>query len=171
MNLFDAVVTVATILAAIMGFRSGLLRSLATVVAYLLAAPLAVAATPRIMSFLLGSMAPAPNVAWLPLLVVMIATAVVLGALFRAAIDDLAGSDIGVVDRIAGAALGVVRIVVVAVLLVAVFDRIIPADRQPPWLVGSRLRPYFSAAAMRGLQSLPPELQEYIDRLKRERGL
>jgi len=171
MNLFDAAVTAAAIFGAIAGFTSGLLRSLATILAYLLAAPFAVAATPQIIQLMFGSKTPAPDMAWLPLLIVMITAAVVLGILFRAAIDDFAGSEIGLGDRIAGAALGVLRIALVAVLLVAVFDRLIPADRQPPWLVGSRLRPYLSAVATRGLQSLPPEIEDYIDRLKRERGL
>jgi membrane protein required for colicin V production len=35
---------------------------------------------------------------------------------------------------------------VVAVLIVVIFDRIIPADRQPAYLIGSKLRPYLSAA-------------------------
>jgi len=71
----------------------------------------------------------------------------------------------------AGAVLGAVRIFLVAVLVVVAFDRIIPTDRQPPFLVGSRLRPYLSAAGQKGLQSLPPDVEDYIDRLKRERGL
>jgi membrane protein required for colicin V production len=71
----------------------------------------------------------------------------------------------------AGALLGAARIGLVAVLIVLIFDRIIPADRQPPFLVDSRLRPYLSAAAQKGLKSLPPEVDDYIARLKRERGV
>ena len=48
MNIFDAVVVGATILAVIMGYRSGLLRSLATLFGYVLAAPIAVVATPKL---------------------------------------------------------------------------------------------------------------------------
>ena len=49
MNTFDAVVTAFAILAVVMGFMSGLLRSLATILAYLIAAPIAIAldAAPR----------------------------------------------------------------------------------------------------------------------------
>ena len=49
--------------------------------------------------------------------------------------------------------------------------RLIPADRQPAFLVGSKLRPYLSAAGQKGLQTMPPEIEAYIDRIKRDRGL
>ena len=59
----------------------------------------------------------------------------------------------------------------VAVLIVLIFDRIIPAGRDPEFLKGSKTRPWLSLAAQSGLRSLPPEVSSYIDRLKRERGL
>jgi membrane protein required for colicin V production len=55
--------------------------------------------------------------------------------------------------------------------MVVAFDRIIPAGREPPFLAGSKLRPYLSAAGQKGLESLPLDVEAYIDRLKRERGL
>jgi membrane protein required for colicin V production len=86
-------------------------------------------------------------------------------------VSEIVGPDAGLFDRLAGAALGAVRIFLIAVLIVVVFDRIIPADHQPPFLIGSRLRPYLSAAGQKGLQTLPPDVDDYIDRLKREHGL
>jgi membrane protein required for colicin V production len=86
-------------------------------------------------------------------------------------VGEFVGPDVGAFDRFAGAALGAFRIVLIAVLIVVVFDRVIPADRQPQFLVGSKLRPYLSAAGRAGLRSLPPEVESYIDRVKRERGL
>jgi membrane protein required for colicin V production len=59
----------------------------------------------------------------------------------------------------------------VAVLLVLVFDRLIPAGREPEFLKGSQLRPLLSAAGREGLRSLPPDVAQTIDRLKREYGL
>ena len=41
----------------------------------------------------------------------------------------------------------------------------------PEFLKGSKTRPWLSMAAQGGLRSLPPEVSDYIDRLKRERGL
>jgi membrane protein required for colicin V production len=172
MNSFDAVVTAITILAMVLGFSSGLLRSLATILGYLVAVPIAVAITPRLMPFVVGQIEISPGNAWLPPFVVMIAGGVLLGALFRVAISEIIGSeDVSLFDRVAGAALGAARIFFVAVLVVVVFDRIIPVDREPQFLIGSRLRPFLSEAGQNGLRSLPPDVADYIDRLKRERGL
>ena len=64
MNPFDAAVTAVAILAIVMGFMSGLLRSLATILGYLIAAPIAVALTPRVTAVALGQSAVAPDRAW-----------------------------------------------------------------------------------------------------------
>jgi membrane protein required for colicin V production len=174
MNLFDALVTAAALVAIVMGFISGLLRSVATILGYLLAAPLAVAITPRIVPFVLGSGTLPPDQSWLPVVVVFIvfvAFGIAFGVLFRNVLNELVDDEIGLFDRVAGAILGAVRIFLVAVLVVVVFDRIIPADHEPPFLVGSKLRPYLSAAGQKGLETLPPDVDDYIDRLKRERGI
>jgi membrane protein required for colicin V production len=171
MNPFDAFVTAAALLAIVMGFTSGLLRSVATILGYLLAAPLAVAITPRIVPFALGSGTLPPDESWLPVVVVFVACGIAFGVLFRNVLNELVDDEISLFDRVAGAILGAVRIFLVAVLVVVVFDRIIPADHEPPFLAGSKLRPYLSAAGQKGLETLPPEVDDYIDRLKRERGI
>jgi membrane protein required for colicin V production len=171
MNPFDAVVYAVAILAIVMGFNAGLLRSLATILGYLIAAPVAVAVTGRVTAIAVGRSTVSPEQGWLVLFAVFIAIGIVVSALLRVAIGEFIGADISLFDRVAGAALGAVRIFLVAVLVVVIFDRIIPADRQPPFLIGSRLRPYLSAAGQKGLQSLPPEVDDYIDQLKRERGI
>jgi membrane protein required for colicin V production len=159
------------IVAIVLGFKAGLLRSLATILSYLIAAPIAVAITPRVMAFALSRSALPPDQQWLVLFAVFIVVGVGISALMWIAVSGVIGPDAGLFDRVAGAVLGAVRIFLVAVLVVVIFDRIIPADRQPGFLAGSRLRPYLSAAGKKGLQSLPPEVEDYIDRLKRERGL
>ena len=83
----------------------------------------------------------------------------------------MVGSEVGLFDRLAGAVLGAVRIALLAVLMVMIFDRIIPPNREPAWLSQSRLRPFLSAAGRQGLRALPPNVIDYIDRLKRQRGL
>jgi membrane protein required for colicin V production len=170
MNAFDAVVAAVTVVAVVLGFSSGLLRSLATILGYLVAAPLAVAVAPYVTAIVLGRSA-SPDDAWLVLVVVFVAAGAGISALLRIVVGEFAGPDAGAFDRLAGAALGAVRIGLIAVLIVVVFDRIIPADRQPRFLVGSKLRPYLSAAGRAGLRSLPPEVESYIDRVKRQRGL
>jgi membrane protein required for colicin V production len=171
MNAFDAVIYAVAIIAVVVGFNAGLLRSLATILGYLIAAPTAVALTPRATALVLGQSAPSPNQTWITLLIVFFLVGGIVAALIRMIVSAFAGPDLGWFDRLAGAALSAVRIGLVAVLIVVIFDRIIPAGREPAFLAGSRLRPYLSAAGQMGLRSLPPEVEEYIDRLKRERGL
>jgi membrane protein required for colicin V production len=90
---------------------------------------------------------------------------------FRATIDELVGSEIGLPDRLGGSMLGVVRVGLIAVTLVLVFDRIIPAGRDPAFLAGSQLRPMFSLAAQVGLRSLPSETVAFIDQIKQRRHI
>ena len=167
---FDIVVYAVGVVAIVLGFNAGLLRSLATILGYVAAAPTAVTVTPSVTSFAFGNTQLSPDQAWWALCIIFIALGFVLSALLRTAVKESSGG-IGPFDRVAGAALGGVRIVLVAVLVVLVFDRIIPADRQPQFLAQSQLRPYLSAAGQQGLRSLPPDVESYIDRLKREHGI
>jgi membrane protein required for colicin V production len=167
MNSFDIVVTLALLVAAVAGFNAGLLRSAVTILAYLVGMPLAV----WLMSLLaahidIATSAPLAQHT-LMFFAVFLITGMVLGKFARMAIDDAIGSETGIGDRLLGALLGVVRVGLVAITLVAVFDQLIPADRQPAYLVGSQLRPLLSRAGQRGFQSLPPDVASYIDRLKR----
>jgi membrane protein required for colicin V production len=83
-------------------------------------------------------------------------------------LEEAIGPDAGLGDRLAGAALGAIRVAMVAITLVLVFDRIVPPDRQPKFLEGSQLRPLLSLAGQKGFRSLPPEVAAMIDRLKQE---
>jgi membrane protein required for colicin V production len=168
MNSFDAVVGVATIAAMTMGFNAGLLRSAVTILAYLIAMPIAVWAT-SLMSHDAGGLALMQNP--LPFFGTFLVAGIVLGKLMRMVIDETIGTEAGIADRLAGAVLGAVRVGLVAVSLVVIFDQLVPADRQPSYLTGSRLRPIFSAAGQMGLQSLPPDITAYIDRLKKDRRI
>jgi membrane protein required for colicin V production len=171
MNIFDAVVIGFALLAILLGFKAGLLRSLATILGYVIAAPLAVAATPPLAHYFAGSVDISGGHGALVLAAVFLLSGLLISALLRVAVADMAGAEIGAVDRAAGAMLGAVRIVLLAVLMVMIFDRIIPPDREPAWLSQSRLRPMLSAAGRAGLRALPPDVVAYIDRLKKERGL
>jgi membrane protein required for colicin V production len=171
MNTFDAVVISVVIVLALLGFRAGLLRSLADILGFVIAAPLAVALTPYFSSA-------APAAASSPLgrnsLVffgLLLVGGIVFAQLLRHTIANFAGTDIHLLDRSAGFVLGAMRALLVAVTIVLIFDRIIPVGRDPEFLKESKLRPWLSLASQRGLRSLPPEVSAYIDRLKRERGL
>jgi membrane protein required for colicin V production len=172
MNPFDAAVYACLLVAMVMGFQSGLLRSLATIAGYLAAMPVAVAAAPWLALVLIDQLRlPVGHTWWLALVGVFLVTGIVLGILLRHAVSAVTGPRVSLPDRMAGSALGAVRIALLAVVLVLVFDRIIPPDRQPAFLADSRLRPILSRAGQQGLRSLPPETAEFIDRLKRDRAL
>jgi membrane protein required for colicin V production len=63
-------------------------------------------------------------------------TGAVIGALLRLAVGEMVGLNVS----IAGALLGACRIVLLAVLLVLVFDRTIPSGREPAFLKESQWR-------------------------------
>jgi membrane protein required for colicin V production len=100
-----------------------------------------------------------------------IVAGVLISALLRLIVSGMTGRNISVPDRIAGAALGGVRFAMLAIMLVLVFDRMMPPGREPAFLRGSQWRPVLSSAAQYGIQSLPPEAEDYLDRLKRQRRL
>jgi membrane protein required for colicin V production len=170
-NAFDAAVYLCLAIAIIAGFRSGLLRSMATIFGYLAAMGLAVALTPPLTPFLTEQFHMAPGQSWMVYVGIFFVAGIVLGALLRGAISELVGEDVSAPDRMAGAILGAVRVGLLAVLIVVIFDRIIPPGREPAFLKGSQLRPILSQAGAAGLKSLPPDIEDYIDRLKRQRGI
>ena len=164
MTILDVIIIGFALLAAVMGFRSGLLRSLATILGYAVAAPMAVVLTPKLTPFVSAQ-------SEIVFFVVVIALGLAIGAMMRSAASELAGDHISPFDRVAGATLGIIRIWLLAVLMVLVFDQIIPPSRQPAWLKESRLRPYLLAAGRSGLHKLPPDVTATIERMKRTRGL
>jgi membrane protein required for colicin V production len=169
--IFDAVIYALIALAIVLGFKSGLLRSMATIIGYLIAAPVALGVAPALSLLLVTrlDMPAAYNSA--VVIGLLLVLGMIFGALLRRAVGDVIGPQVSVPDRLAGGVLGAVRIGLVAVLIVVIFDRMIPANRQPAFLAGSQLRPYLSAAGQAGVKQLPPEVTAYIDRLKRQRGI
>lgn len=170
MNSFDLAVYAALAIAVGFGFRTGLLCSAMTILAYLLAGPIAVALMPLVAPQIAGN----PNASllqnWLWFFGIFVVVGMLLAYLGRLALKDTI-REAGIGDRLGGAALGAVRVCLVAIALVLVFDQIVPADREPPFLAGSKLRPLFSAAGRMGFKSLPPEVAAAIDRLKQERRI
>ena len=168
MNSFDAAVYVTLVAVMAMGFNAGLLRSAITILAYLIAMPIAVWVT-SLVSRDAGSMALMQNP--LPFFGTFLAAGIVLGKLMRMVLDETIGTELGIGDRLAGALLGAVRVGLVAITLVLIFDQLVPIDRQPDYLTGSRLRPLLSMAGQTGFRSLPPEVAAYIDQFKRDRHI
>lgn len=171
MNNFDIAVYVGLVVAVITGFNTGLLRSAITILAYLIAAPMAVWAVSAIAPQISDPGASPLTQNWGLFLGAYLAIGIGIAKLMRITLDETIGSEAGIGDRLAGAALGALRVGLVATTLVLIFDQLIPSDRQPAFLNGSQLRPLFSAAGQRGFKSLPPDVTAAIDRLKRERRI
>ena len=170
MNSFDLAVFAALAIAVGFGFRTGLLGSAMTILAYLLAAPIAIALMPLIAPQITGNPNPPLLQNWLWFFGIFVVVGMLFGYLGRLALKDTI-RDAGIGDRLGGAALGAIRVGLVATTLVLVFDQIVPANRQPPFLAGSHLRPLFSTAGKMGFKTLPPEAAAAIERLKQERHI
>jgi membrane protein required for colicin V production len=159
------------VIAVITGFNAGLLRSAVTILAYLIAMPIAVWAVSLVSPQIEGKLGSPFTQNSLLLFGIFLAVGIVLGKLMRMALDETIGPRAGFGDRLAGAALGAVRVGLVAITLVLIFDSLVPSDRQPAYLAGSQLRPLLSAAGQKGFRSLPPNVADTIDRLKKERRI
>lgn len=170
-NPFDLAIYACLFVAVVMGFMTGLLRSLATIFGYICGMGVAVAAGPKVAPLLTTHLKMPTPQTWIVFVAIFVAAGAGISALLRLGVSEMVGPNISIPDRIAGAMLGAFRIVLLAILLVVVFDRIIPQGREPTFLKGSQWRPALSAAGQAGLQKLPPEVEDYINRLKRERGL
>jgi membrane protein required for colicin V production len=171
MNSFDGAVYLGLILAVVTGFNAGFLRSLVTILAYLVAMPIAVLAMSFVSSGVDSKFGPSLMQNSLLFFGIFFVTGMVLGKMMRMALDDTIGSEAGIGDRLAGAVLGAVRAGLVAITMVLIFDSLVPLDRQPAFLTGSQLRPLLSIAGQRGFKSLPPDVAAYIDRLKSDRRI
>jgi len=170
-NLFDLAIYVCLAFAIVAGYRSGLLRSLATIFGYVIAAPVAVALMPYLTPVLAERLHLPPAQMSLAFFFIFFVIGFILAAMLRGAVGEIAGPQVGASDRAAGAFLGAFRVVLLAVLMVMVFERIMPPGREPAFFATSRLRPILSQAGQQGLRKLPPDVTDFIDRLKRERGL
>jgi membrane protein required for colicin V production len=67
-----------------------------------------------------------------------LAAGIARGALLRFAISEMIGRNVSIPDCVAGALLGAVRVGLLAVVVVLVFDGIIPPSREPGFLRGSQ---------------------------------
>jgi membrane protein required for colicin V production len=171
MNGFDAAVYVGLVLAVVTGFKAGLLRSAVTILAYLIAMPIAVWIMSLVAPEIDGRLGAPPTQNSLLFFGIFLIAGMALGKSMRMALDETIGPGAGIGDRLAGAALGAIRVGLVAITLVLIFDSLVPSDRQPAYLTGSHLRPLLSVAGQKGFRSLPPDVAAYVDRLKKDRRI
>jgi membrane protein required for colicin V production len=171
MNSFDAAVYVGLVIAVVTGFNAGLLRSAVTILAYLIAMPIAVWVMSLVGPEIDGRLGAPPTQNSLLFFGIFLIAGMLLGKSMRMALDETIGSGAGIGDRLAGAVLGAIRVGLVAITLVLIFDSLVPSDRQPAYLTGSQLRRLLSVAGQTGFRSLPPDVAAYVDRLKKDRRI
>ncbi len=170
MNPFDAVIYIGLVFAMIAGFNTGLIRSAVTILAYMVAVPIAIFAMSALSPPANGKAVSAFAQNGLVFAGVFLFAGIALGKPARMMIDDATGHA-GPADRLCGAMLGAARVGLIAVTIVVVCERLVPAPLQPQWLAGSSLRPWLSAVGQKGYNSLAPDLTTIVDRLKRERQI
>jgi membrane protein required for colicin V production len=171
MNSFDAAVYLGLIIAVVIGFKTGLLRSAIAILAYIAAMPIAMGLVPLVSPQLDGQHAlPFAQNSGL-FFGAFLVIGMVLGKLTCLALDDIIGPQAGMADRLGGAALGAGRVGLIAITVVLIFDQLVPTNLQPAFMTGSRLRPMLSTAGQLGVRSLPPELTATIDRLRKDRHI
>ena len=157
MNSFDAVVYLGLVIAMVTGFNTGLVRSAVTILAYLVAVPIAIWAMSALSPPANGKVVAAFAQNGLVFFGVFLFAGMALGKLARVMVDDATGSHAGPVDRLVRrcAGRGARR-------PDCGHDRCWSSSGlcrlQPQWLSGSKLRPWLSAAGQRGFNSLPPDL-------------
>lgn len=171
MNLFDAAIYLCLFIAVVMGFMTGLLRSLATIFGYVAGMGIAVVATPRVLPLLTTYLKMPTPQTWVVVIAIFVAAGATLSALLRFLVNEMVSPNVSVPDRVAGAMLGAFRVGLMAILIVVIFDRFIPPNREPAFLHGSKWRPALSDLGNHGLQALPPDVEDYLNRFKRQQRI
>lgn len=92
MNVFDAVIIAAAVIAIVMGYRSGLLRSLATIFGYLAAAPVALVLTPKFTPHVPATASAFGGSGALVFFTLLLIIGMLLAALLRRSVDAAGGS-------------------------------------------------------------------------------
>src|SRR5262245_4474373 len=105
-NLFDLAIYVCLFVAVVMGFMTGLLRSLATIFGYVCGLGVAMVAAPKLTSLLATFLKSAPPPTWIVLIATFVVAGMVIGALLRLVVGEMVGPKVSIPDRIAGGLLG-----------------------------------------------------------------
>jgi membrane protein required for colicin V production len=172
-NTFDAAIYIFLFLAVVMGFMTGLLRSLATIFGYVATMGIVVALAPQLAPLLSAQFRLSPAQAWIALGIIFVLAGIALGALLRVFVNEMVGPNVSIPDRVAGAMLGAVRVILVAVAgpgvrphhpagpRAGVPERLAMA---PGAVAGRPERPALAAAGGRGLHRSPEKTAESVKR-------
>src|SRR5215467_14143360 len=101
-NWFDLAIYICLFVAVVVGFMTGLLRSLATIFGYI--AGMGVAEAPRVTPLLTTHLKIPTVQTWIVIVAIFVAAGAGLSALLRLALNEMVGPNISVPDHVAGAA-------------------------------------------------------------------
>ena len=90
-NPFDLAIYICLFVAVVMGFMTGLLRSLATIFGYLAGMGVAVAATPPLAPLLTTYLKMPTTQTWLVFVAIFVAAGLAISALLRLAVSEMVG--------------------------------------------------------------------------------
>jgi membrane protein required for colicin V production len=102
MNSFDAIVCVGLAFAVVTGFNTGLVRGAVTILAYLVAAPIAMWVISALSPPASGNLASVLAQNGFAFFGIFLFAGTALGKLARIAVDEATGTQAGIVDRLCG---------------------------------------------------------------------
>ena len=155
-TLFDWIAGGVFLLSGLVGFARGATREVTTVVAFVVAAVLAVFS----LRFSGPIFRQAIDIPWLAnataILVVFIAVYILLRLIGGALTRGVRQTALSGADRVLGFAIGLVRGLVVVGLFTLLIDATTPVERVPGWIKDARAYP-LAAAAGAGLRAFAPK--------------
>lgn len=155
MTAFDLAALLILVVSALIGFSRGAVREIITLVAFTVAAVIAIFLLPFTGPLMRHVMHPAWAGAAAAVVVVFVIAYVAVRVLGAAITTHLHASSFGVINRAGGAVFGAARAVVLLAAFALVFNAVTPKDVQPKWIVGGFTWP-LSRAAGQGLASVAP---------------
>lgn len=162
---FDIAVAVIVLLAAIFGFASGTLKSIAGLITVLLSALLAVAFAPIIEPYF-TSIVTSDN--WRHIgahLILFIIALIIIGLVLRLLVSAIAPKPtLG--DSLAGLIIGFLRGALLALLFVMMIDAF-PIGDPPSWLSAAWSKPYLSNVGKQIRDNVPASFWEMVSNLQR----
>lgn len=163
---FDIAVAVVVILAAIFGFASGTLKSIAGLITVLVAAFLAVAFSPIIEPYF-TSIVTSDN--WRHIgahLILFFLALIIIGLVLRLLVSAIAPKPtLG--DSLAGLIIGLLRGAALALLFVMMVDSFPVGDPPPSWLSAAWSKPYLSNVGKQIHDNVPASFWEMVGNLQR----
>jgi membrane protein required for colicin V production len=158
---FDLLLVAVIIASTLLALLHGIIKEIFSLAAWIVGLGAAILLAGRVGSWFPAEMLGSPHlryvVAFLLILVAMLALGALLGTLLKSGAKAIG---LGLLDRLLGGVFGVLRGVLMAMVAVLVFAS--TAMAKEPWFAGSSLVPQLLRGAALVRQSLPPAWADYL---------